>query len=85
MGLYFFPEILLESKQLTVEGVPFPQIHIHPNNILIAKYENGFLSHVIHVDSDYEHRYWETEYKQGNYLKRKFYTVSKEIASKYEQ
>ena len=85
MGRYFFPGLLLESKQLAVEGKPFGSIHIKQDNILVGIYDDGFSSHIIELDNEEEHKYWESEYKIGIYIKRKFFTVSKHIAEKYEQ
>jgi hypothetical protein len=85
MGRYFFPGVLLESKQLAVEGRDFGTIAIKPDNILIGTYSDGFSSHIIELDTDEEHKYWESEYKIGIYIKRKFFTVSKEVAEKYQQ
>jgi hypothetical protein len=54
-------------------------------DVILGMYDNGMYKVLVELDSQDEFSYWESQYKQGLFIKMQYYRIDKTSAEKHFQ
>jgi len=83
MGRYYDLAALADSSCKAV--VIFGFRKFDNKDILLGLYDNGMYKVFVELDSESEFSYWESQYKEGMFVKRLFYRLGNDAANKHLQ